>query len=81
MTQAMNPATSTAKPPGTDITRTTTSFPDYRHWHDVVERISQLEEMIVEARQEDDDYAALAIVSLAEELRTQRHLLQLISDR
>jgi len=81
MTQTMNPASSRTKPPGTDINRTTASFPDYSHWHDVVERISQLEEMIVEARQEHDDCAALAIVSLAEELRVQRRLLQIISDR
>ena len=79
MTHSANAMTIAPEPARIAGGPTTTDFPDYRCWHDVVERIAQLEEMIVEARHEHDDCAALAIVSLAEELRTQRRLLQRLS--
>jgi len=81
MTYSANTMTGAPGLPGTNSGPRTMDPPDYRQWHDVVERIAQLEEMIVEARHEHDDCAALAIVSLSEALRTQRRLLQLLSDR
>ena len=79
MTHSANAMTIAPGLPKTNGGPSTTDSPDYRDRHDVVERIAQLEEMIVEARHEHDDCAALAIVSLAEELRTQRRLLQRLS--